>query len=326
MNRQTWLAGVDVGGTTIKLAILTEEGSFIEKWEIPTNTAENGHYIPGDIAAALKDRLASHQEEFSVLKGIGVGAPGFIEADTGFVYQAVNIGWQNYPLSERLGRETGVPVYANNDANLAAAGEMWKGAGKGAPNMLAVTLGTGVGGGLIAEGRILQGAYGMAGEIGHITSIPSGGSPCNCGKTGCLETVSSATGIVRLAMEKVHHGESEGLKALFDDTGTLSAKDVFDEAEKGDAGAEAVVEEAMYHLGLAVGNLANSLNPNVIVIGGGVSRAGEKLLRVLRRHFDRFALPKIAAETTFEIAELGNDAGVLGAAWLAREKTGRYSS
>ncbi|PYZ98620.1 glucokinase [Alteribacter lacisalsi] len=322
-SRHTWLAGVDVGGTTIKLAILTEEGTFIEKWEIPTNTADSGHHIPSEIAAALRLKLNALDTDFHALKGIGVGAPGFIEAETGFVYQAVNIGWQNYPLSERLEKETGVPVFANNDANLAAAGEMWKGAGEGAPNMLAVTLGTGVGGGIIAEGRILQGAYGMAGEIGHITSVPEGGAPCNCGKTGCLETISSATGIVRLAMEKVHRGESAGLKEAFDRAGSLSSKDVFEVAAVGDQGAEAVVEEAMFHLGLAIGNLANSLNPNVIVIGGGVSRAGDRLLRALRPHFDRYALPKISAETTFEIARLGNDAGVLGAAWLARQQGNR---
>ncbi|RNA68933.1 ROK family glucokinase [Alteribacter keqinensis] len=320
MENKNWLAGVDVGGTTIKLAILDEDGSFITKWEVPTDISDSGHHIPGHIASALGDKLYSLDAGFKDIKGIGVGAPGFIEADTGFIYQAVNIGWRNYPLKERLEKETGVPVFADNDANLAAAGEMWKGAGDGAKNMLCVTLGTGVGGGIISEGFVLHGACGMAGEIGHITSVPEGGAPCNCGKTGCLETVSSATGIVRLAMEKIESNKAGALYDQFENTGMITAKDVFDAAEKNDQSAKEVIHEAMYHLGLAIGNLANSLNPNVIVIGGGVSKAEEKLLNALRPHFDRFALPKIAEETTFQIARLGNDAGVIGAAWLVKEK------
>ncbi|WP_026689269.1 ROK family glucokinase [Alteribacter aurantiacus] len=319
MTKRNWLAGVDVGGTTIKLAILDHDGDFITKWEVPTDISDSGHHIPKHIAATLKDKLHSFDATFSDLRGIGVGAPGFIEVETGFIYQAVNIGWRNYPLKERLEMETGVPVFADNDANLAAAGEMWRGAGGGAKNMLCVTLGTGVGGGLISEGIVLHGAAGMAGEIGHITSVPEGGAPCNCGKTGCLETVSSATGIVRLAMEKIEATKSGQLFELFQTTGLVTAKDVFDAAENNDENAKEVVREAMYHLGLAVANLANSLNPNVIVIGGGVSKAGNKLINALRPHFNRFALPKVAAETTFQIAQLGNDAGVIGAAWLVKE-------
>ncbi|WP_096434670.1 ROK family glucokinase [Alteribacter populi] len=323
MAKATWLAGVDVGGTTIKLAIFTEEGDFVKKWEVPTDTRDSGHNIPKDIAQTLHETLQLMDADFSFLKGIGVGAPGFIEVETGFIYHAVNIGWKNYPLKERLEKETSVPVFADNDANLAAAGEMWKGAGNGAQNMLCVTLGTGVGGGIISEGLVVHGAYGMAGEIGHITSVPEGGTPCNCGKTGCLETVSSATGIVRLAMEKIQTQKEGALYSLFNEKGTLTSKDVFDAAQQHDTIALDVVHEAMYQLGLAIGNLANSLNPNVIVIGGGVSRAGEYLLKALHPHFNRFALPKIAEETTLRIANLGNDAGVIGAAWLVKQNSMR---
>jgi glucokinase len=318
---EKWYVGVDLGGTTIKMAFLTSYGEIVTKWEIPTNTEDGGIHITMDIAKAIDYKLKELNQEKQHLLAIGMGAPGFIEMETGFIYQAVNIGWKDFPLKDRLEVETGLPVTVDNDANIAALGEMWRGAGDGAKNLLCVTLGTGVGGGIIANGQILHGASGMAGEIGHITSITTGGSPCNCGKTGCLETIASATGIARLATEAVASAnENSMLKQLFDQIGALTAKDVFDAVNKGDELAAEVLDETAFHLGLAIANLSNAFNPEKIIIGGGVSKAGDALLEPLKKHFERFALGRVAESAEFKIATLGNDAGVIGGAWLAKQK------
>lgn len=313
-------AGIDIGGTTVKMALIDEEGTIFDKWEIPTDKSDSGKHILGNIAASLlqaTDRLHNvHQ-----IIGAGVGAPGYIDVDNGVIIEAVNLGWKNVAVSTELGEALGVPVFADNDANLAAAGEKWKGAGGDAENLLAVTLGTGVGGGIIASGEIVHGHAGLAGEIGHITVVKEGGAACNCGKNGCLETVSSATGIARLAKEALagYTGDS-GLNMIQTEKGSIEAKDVFSEAAKGDSLAKAVVQDSMDHLGFTLANLCNSLNPQVVVIGGGVSKAGEQVLEALYEPFTRFSIPKIAKETELKIATLGNDAGVIGAAWLAKQR------
>ncbi|WP_078391335.1 ROK family glucokinase [Shouchella patagoniensis] len=309
--KQEFYAGIDIGGTSVKLAFLTEGGDLISKWEIPTDASENGVRIVSDIATSLSEKLPGN----SVLLGAGVGAPGFIEMETGFIYHAVNIGWRDYPLKDELEKALGVVVRIDNDANLAALGEKWKGAGDGTEEELFVTLGTGVGGGIITRGQILHGENGMGGEIGHITSIREGGALCNCGKTGCLETVSSATGMVRLAQEAMKKESSSLLHQV--GAQALTTKDIFEAAKQGDATATNVVAEATEHLGFAVANLANALNPAKIVIGGGVSKAGDQLLEPLRRVFNQYALPRVAESAEIKLASLGNDAGIYGAVWLA---------
>ncbi|MEC2070539.1 ROK family glucokinase [Alkalihalophilus marmarensis] len=316
-----WYVGVDLGGTTIKMAFITSYGEIVSKWEIPTNTEDGGIHITMDIAKSIDHKLNELNQEKEHLAAIGMGAPGFIEMETGFIYQAVNIGWKDFPLKDRLEVETGLPVTVDNDANIAALGEMWRGAGDGAKNLLCVTLGTGVGGGIIANGQILHGASGMAGEIGHITSVTKGGAPCNCGKTGCLETIASATGIARLATEAVAvSNEPSLLKEQFDTLGSLTSKDVFEALAKGDHLAEQVLDETASYLGVAIANLSNALNPEKIVIGGGVSKAGDALLEPLRTYFNQYALERVASSAEFKIATLGNDAGVIGGAWLAKQK------
>ncbi|MED1601227.1 ROK family glucokinase [Alkalihalophilus marmarensis] len=316
-----WYVGVDLGGTTIKMAFITSYGEIVSKWEIPTNTEDGGIHITMDIAKSIDHKLNELNQEKEHLAAIGMGAPGFIEMETGFIYQAVNIGWKDFPLKDRLEVETGLPVTVDNDANIAALGEMWRGAGDGAKNLLCVTLGTGVGGGIIANGQILHGASGMAGEIGHITSVTKGGAPCNCGKTGCLETIASATGIARLATEAVAvSNEPSLLKEQFDTLGSLTSKDVFEALAKGDHLAERVLDETASYLGVAIANLSNALNPEKIVIGGGVSKAGDALLEPLRSYFNQYALERVASSAEFKIATLGNDAGVIGGAWLAKQK------
>ncbi|SDN41681.1 ROK family glucokinase [Alkalicoccus daliensis] len=310
------VVGIDVGGTTVKIAFIALSGEILKKWEITTNQKDNGAYIVEEIAASIiKERKELNEE----LLAAGVGAPGFIDVDNGFIYEAVNLGWKNYSLQNEMEALLGLPVIVDNDANLAAGGEKWKGAGENARNIIAVTLGTGVGGGIIAGGEIIHGESGMAGEIGHISSVKSGGARCNCGKSGCLETVSSATGIARLGLEAVQREKAGYLQKVFLKDGSVTAKDVLDGAKQGDVLAGKVLDESMEHLGFALANLSNSLNPEIIVIGGGVSKAGDFLLEKLSYFFKMYAIPKIAQETKINIATLGNDAGVIGAAWIAKE-------
>lgn len=314
-----WVVGVDLGGTSIKIAFIDTLGTIITKWEIPTDNREAGKNITTDIAKTIEAKLVELGQTKEILYGVGMGAPGPVDYAKGIIYNTVNLAWEdNYPLSDKLGKELSLPVYIENDANCAALGEMWKGAGNGAKDIVCVTLGTGVGGGIITNGEIVQGISGSAGEIGHITSVPVNGAPCNCGKTGCLETVASATGIVRLATEKLHAQiNHEGLlMAIFQSQGKIAAKDVFDCGRKGDELSLEVIEEVAYYLGLALANLGNTLNPEKIVLGGGVSKAGEILLGKVQAYFDKYAFSRVKDSTKISIAILGNDAGILGAGWL----------
>ncbi|WP_332691080.1 ROK family glucokinase [Halalkalibacter lacteus] len=320
MVSKKWFVGVDIGGTTIKLAFVTLDGDIVTKWEIPTNKIDDGKHITSDIARAIEEKREELGVTNDALKAIGLGAPGFINMESGFIYHAVNIGWKNFALKDELEKETGLSVTVDNDANIAALGEMWRGAGDEAKNLLCVTLGTGVGGGVIVNGQILHGVNGMAGEIGHLTSITDeSGAPCNCGKTGCLETIASATGIARLAMEGVQKQPDSILQTVFERQGTLTAKDVFDAVKAEDELAKSIIDEISFHLGLALANLANALNPEIIVLGGGVSKAGDLLMNPLKEQFKCFALPRVEEGCKFRIATLGNDAGVIGGAWLAKQ-------
>jgi glucokinase len=313
--------GVDLGGTTIKMALIDDEGKMIDKWAIVTNTIDNGKHIATEISTSILKKMKQFNLERSTVRGIGVGAPGFINMDTGFIYQAVNIGWKDYPFKDELEALIGLPVVLDNDANVAALGEMWLGAGLGAKNLICVTLGTGVGGGIICDGEILHGVSGMAGEIGHITVIPNDGAACNCGKTGCLETVSSATGIRRMALDALDYNDSVSiLRDLFESKGDITAEDVFNCAAKKDPLSSTVAEKAAYYLGFALGALAVTINPEKIVIGGGVSHAGDTLIEPLTKYFKQFSLPRVFEACTIDIAKLGNDAGVIGAAWLCMQK------
>ncbi|WP_353948000.1 ROK family glucokinase [Sporolactobacillus sp. Y61] len=313
--------GVDLGGTTIKMALINDNGKMIDKWAIPTNTIDNGSHITGDISTSIVKKLAQLNYDRQQVRGIGMGAPGFINMDTGFIYKAVNIGWENYPLKDELEKSTGLPVIIDNDANMAALGEMWQGAGRGAKDIICVTLGTGVGGGIICGGEILHGASGMAGEIGHITVVPKFGAPCNCGKKGCLETVASATGIRRLALEALDYNDSDSiLRDIFEEKGDISAEDVFNCTAKDDPLSAAVADKAIRYLGYALGAISIVINPEKIVIGGGVSHAGDTLLVPLRNYFNKYSLPRVTEACSIDIAKLGNDAGVIGGAWLSKTK------
>ncbi|KGP72961.1 ROK family glucokinase [Pontibacillus yanchengensis] len=314
------LIGIDIGGTTVKIAFITYDGVIIEKWEIPTNKSDEAQYIVPDIATSIRDKQKEKGYQHDDFAAIGVGAPGFIDVDSGMIHEAVNVGWKNYHLSEELKQATGYKVWVENDANLAALGENWKGSGDRANHMIAVTLGTGVGGGIIANGQLLHGANGTVAEIGHMAVETEQPLPCNCGKSGCLETVTSATAISRFAKMAIEEGKTTSLAQTLKEKDDITAKDVFEASTQGDQVAEDILAYVIEHLGRAIANLAIALNPSKIVIGGGVSKAGDQLLIPLRAVFDQYALTRTSHAAEIVMASLGNDAGVMGAAYFAKEE------
>ena len=314
------LIGIDLGGTTIKFAILTEEGEVQNKWAIQTNILDDGTHIVDDIIESINHHIDLYQLDKDEIIGIGMGSPGGVDIENGTVTGAYNLNWDGTVLlKEPIERETGLKFAIDNDANVAALGERWRGAGGNEDNVVLVTLGTGVGGGIIMEGQLLHGTAGGAGEIGHITIDTSDEAfDCTCGKKGCLETVASATGVVRLAhlLSEQYAGQSH-LKEKIDNGDDVTAKDVYDAAKEGDKFAMMVTDRVHRDLGLAVANIGNMLNPSTIVIGGGVSAAGNYLLEGVRQYFKQNTFPLVRETTKIKLAELGNDAGIIGAASLA---------
>ena len=302
--------GVDIGGTTVKIGLFTTEGELLEKWEIKTRTENKGEAILPDIAESLKRKMEEKGLAVQEMSGIGIGIPAPVDAK-GVVQNTANLGWGYKEVKREMEELTGLPVEAGNDANVAALGEMWLGAGKGRENMIMVTLGTGVGGGVIVNGRPLVGAHGAGGEIGHLCVNYEETEHCGCGKTGCLEQYASATGIARLARKRLEKDDADTvLRGRH-----LSAKSVFDALKEGDKVAEEIVEEFGEYLGHALANLAAVTDPAVIVIGEGVSRAGEILLGYVEKNFQKKAFFS-NKDTEFVLATLGNDAGICGAAKL----------
>lgn len=314
------IIGIDLGGTTIKFAILTLDGVIQQKWSIETNILDNGKSIVSDIVESINHRLVMYQLSADDFVGIGMGSPGNVDRIAGTVIGAYNLNWTSLqPVKEQIEVGCGIPFSIDNDANVAALGERWKGAGENDPNVIFVTLGTGVGGGIIAEGRLLHGVMGCAGEIGHITVDPDG-FECTCGKRGCLETISSATGVVRLArkLSESFAGDSK-LKQLLDAGEQVTSKDIFDYAKLGEKFALIVINQVCFYLGMACGNLGNILNPSSIILGGGMSSAGDFLLTRVQKYFEQFSYPQVSISTKIKLAQIGNDAGVIGAASLALE-------
>ncbi|AUI71443.1 ROK family glucokinase [Companilactobacillus alimentarius] len=313
------LIGVDLGGTTIKFAILTDKGEIQQKWSIETNILSDGQLIIPDIIDSINHHIEMYGMSSDQFDGIGLGSPGTINFEEGTIKGAYNLNWTDpvYPVRD-IQKGTGIPVTIENDANVAALGERWQGAGNNANDVVFVTLGTGVGGGIIANGHLLHGQNGAAGEIGHVTVDPNG-FMCTCGKKGCLETIASATGIVRVARDRAseYAGSSE-LKAMLDDGQDISAKDVFDLAKKDDDLAMIVADYVCESLGFVLGNIANTLNPKYIVIGGGVSAAGDFLLNKVDKAMRKNEFATIKDSTELRLASLGNGAGVIGAASLIK--------
>lgn len=306
-----YVFGIDVGGTTVKCGLFTEEGSVIDKWEITTRTENNGAAIIPDVADTVLEKMKERRISREEVDGLGIGIPGPV-AEDGTVLVAVNLHWGRKDVAAELQEKLGFPVKVGNDANVAALGEMWMGGGKGARSLIMVTLGTGVGGGIIVDGKIVVGAHGAGGEIGHACVNPEETETCNCGNQGCLEQYASATGLVRLAKEEL--AAFEGTTVL--EAGSVTAKDVWDAYKEGDEAACRIVKRFSGCLGNALAIFSCVVDPEVFVIGGGVSKAGDVLIRSLEESYRRCAF-KGSKETPMVLAQLGNDAGIFGAARLA---------
>lgn len=305
--------GVDLGGTAIKVGICNEEGQLLHTYEGPTEVDKGPETIVDNIERYV--RLVVEQSPFNweQVAGVGAGVAGFTNVREGIIIFAPNVGLKDFHIRQLLEERLDKPVKIDNDANVAALGEAWGGAGKGIDNCVCYTLGTGVGGGIIIDGKIYQGFSGFAGELGHMSVVPDlEAIQCGCGKMGCLETVSSATGIIRMANDAVARGDRTEL-ALVEN---IMAKDVFDAAKVGDEVALRIVNRAAFYLGKSLAAVAVVLNPEVFIIGGGVSKAGDILFNEVRSVFAQFTPEPVQAGLRIEPATLGNDAGMVGAAGL----------
>ena len=301
--------GIDVGGTTVKCGLFKTDGVLVEKWEIPTRTENNGSEIVPDVAKTIEEKLAEKNISKEEVDGIGIGVPGPVNAE-GDVIAAVNLFWGYKKLSKELNELTGLAVKVGNDANVAALGEAWKGAAAGAKNVILVTLGTGVGGGIIVDGKIVAGHHGAGGEIGHANVMHDETETCNCGNKGCLEQYTSATGIVRLAKQELASSEEP---SVLREEKELSAKAVLDGYKSGDALSVRVMDKVGEILGGALAMFTAVVDPETIVIGGGVSKAGQPLVDCIASHYKKYAF-SACRETPIVIANLGNDAVIYGAA------------
>lgn len=299
--------GVDIGGTTCKIGLFDEEGILLDKWEIPTNVKNAGESILDDIAKEIEVKRAGAGLSKEEILGIGIGVPGPVLPD-GTVKRCVNLGWGARNVAEEMFHKTGLSAYIANDANAAALGEMWQGGAIGYSDVVMVTLGTGVGGGIVLNGRILSGADGAGGELGHIPVNDNETESCSCGKKGCLEQYASATGIVRMAKKRL---ASEHTDTILDVKDQLTAKDIFDAAKAGDDMSLEVVEQLGEILGTALAAIACVINPQIFILGGGVSKAGEILLEVTEKNFKSRAF-QMCKNTEIALAKLGNDAGIYG--------------
>ena len=302
--------GIDVGGTSVKCGLFLTNGTLVEQWEIPTRLENNGSSILPDVADAIKTKLDERGITKDNVDGVGIGIPGPVN-ENGEVPMAVNLHWGFKAVASELSALTGLPAKAANDANIAALGEAWKGAAEGSKNVILVTLGTGVGGGIIIDSKIIAGYHGAGGEIGHACVNHNEVRPCNCGNHGCLEQYASATGVVRLAKRRLAKNDDETILREEE----ITAKAVFDAVKANDAVAMEIAEEFGRYLGYALANLATAVDPSVIVIGGGVSKAGEVLLQYIEKYF-RERMFFANAKVQFALAKLGNEAGICGAAKL----------
>ena len=301
--------GVDIGGTTCKIGFFETTGKMIDKWEIKTNTENNGESILSDVAKAVDNKLAQEAISKDDVQGIGIGVPGPVDSQ-GIVHRCVNLGWGVVNVAEELESLTGLKVKVGNDANVAALGEMWQGGAKGCKDVIMVTLGTGVGGGIIVDGKIVAGFNGAGGEIGHITVNNDEIEACNCGQYGCLEQYTSATGITRMAERALNNTDrASKLRSVQ----YISAKEIFDAAKEGDDLALELVEDHGRILGKALASVACVCDPEAFVIGGGVSRAGDILLKTTAKYYQQYVFHACKG-TQFVLATLGNDAGIYGCA------------
>ncbi|TNV67800.1 ROK family protein [Trichococcus shcherbakoviae] len=301
------MIGIDIGGTEIKFALIDVYGNISKKWKIKTETADNGNHIPNAIIRAINEEILNGTDGTKDIIGIGIGVPGPISQNGELVVKAVNLGWSDMPLKLVIEKELQLPVILLNDANAAALGEMWKGAARGKANLVFVTLGTGVGGGIILNGEVLNGTHSSGGEIGHIPVQSEEQRICGCGNINCLETYSSANGLLKTMslLDEKKQLTKDGFTTI----------DVFDWLKEGNALAEQAVQKTVTHLGFALAGIMNTIDVEEIVVGGGLSEAGDLLLEPLKTVIDRHVFPEIRGNYGVKKAELGNDAGIYGAVY-----------
>jgi glucokinase len=309
--------GVDLGGTTVKLAFFDREGNLLHKWEIPTVTAESGKRILPDIAEAINGFITEKQITKEQIIGVGIGVPGPVN-DKGIVNRCVNLGWGVVDIPKTLSELIDLPVKAENDANVAALGEAWKGGGNGCQNMVMATLGTGVGGGILINGKLISGAHGAGGEIGNIILNPKETEASGGERSGYVEQYCSATGIVRVAKDYLQETDADSTLRTLDN---MTCKDVFDAGKAGDAVALEILERVYNYMGLFLASLCCVVDPEMVVLGGGVSKAGQVLLDGAKRYFDKYVF-HACRQTRFALASLGNDAGAYGAFKLVLDAYG----
>jgi glucokinase len=308
--------GLDIGGTAVKAGLCGADGELLHLVEGPTETECGRERVLDNIAACARRCVEESPFSWERVAGVGAGIPGQIDAERGVVEFIANLPLTGVRLKDYLESALGRPARISNDANVAALGEAWSGAGRGVSSSVTYTLGTGVGGGIVIGGRVIDGFSGMGGELGHMALVAdSEAVRCGCGKTGCLETVSSATGIVRMAREAV----GRGVRTSLADAGELTAKAVFDAAKAGDGTALGIVDRAAHYLGKSMALVALIVNPERFIVGGGVAKAGEFLLERVREAFHAHALERARQGVEIVAAELGNNAGVIGAAGLVRD-------
>lgn len=306
-----YVIGVDIGGTTVKMGLFLTEGTLLNKWEIPTRTANGGEAILPDVVASIRAKLQEKGLQSDQVEGIGIGVPGPVSSD-GTVFKCVNLGWGVFNLREKMNELIPeIPkVAAGNDANVAALGELWQGGGRGYQSTVMFTLGTGVGGGVVMDGKIVAGVHGGAGEVGHMTVNVHETVQCTCGKYGCLEQYASANGIVRLAQRMLEQSEKPSqLREMI----KFTSKDICDLAREGEEMALDIVEQCGRYLGRAMSYVSCTIDPEVFVIGGGMSRAGDVILAPIERSYRKNAF-HVSTGTPIKLAELGNDAGIYGSA------------
>ncbi|MCU6712380.1 ROK family glucokinase [Paenibacillus sp. J5C_2022] len=305
--------GVDVGGTTVKVGICDAEGQLLHTFEGSTEVNKGQDAVLHNIAKYARMIVEESPYAWEQVDGVGVGIAGFLDIPRGYVKYSANLGLRDADLKGYLEQELQKTIKVNNDANVAALGEAWAGAGRGVDHCVCYTLGTGVGGGIIIDGRIVEGFASMAGELGHIAIVPDlEAIQCGCGKMGCLETVSSATGIIRMAKDAVERGDRTTLAEVDE----IMAKDVMDAAKAGDEVANRIISRAAFYLGKSMSMMAIALNPKCFIVGGGVSKAGDFLFDQIREVFEKYTLDQAKEGVTIVPATLGNNAGVVGAAGL----------
>lgn len=320
------IIAIDLGGTSAKCAFVRCDGHLLHQWTVPTDNREKGRFIVPALIDSIKAKIEEYKVDKHDILGIGMGTPGTVNVAKKTVKGAYNLNWiEDQEIGQAFEQAFNLPFYLDNDANVAALGEQWQGAGQQMKDIVMITLGTGVGGGIVIDNQLVHGISGAAGEFGHITVDPHSDQMCTCGKKGCLEAFASATGIVNMAEYfKDRLTSPSPLKTKMEAGETIDSKMIFDAAKNGDALGLKIIDQCAFYLALGCSHLINILNPGKIVIGGGVSQAGDFLLDRVREKADAYLFPPLREKAEIVLAQLGNEAGILGAAQIVNLAEGGY--